>query len=743
VARRVTATSIESTRDLRLALDLFLSGEVHESAGLIKRVLAIDPANADALQLLAVHREYANHRSGVVVLHRLALLVRSSAHHWLNLAIAQRQTQLPFALAAGSALSLEPDSPRVLRQYSRSLFRDVDSLEVSTRWLHRVAKIVPNDAQIWLDVADGYRRVKDFDAALGFARRAMSLEPNNENALLAVAKHRSWCDRHVDSFFERVRRVAPTDFAVNFAYAEALSRSGRPGTETEMALSRALACCPGRADGLYNLGLMRRDQELLPEAACWIGRAAVLAPGSSAYTVDLGWMLHALGKTSAAMVTLQHAIDRFPNDVHPRRVLGSVALETRRITEATRLFSESLVLDPTTSSHYNKIAMVTLAVRESDCQPARCPLQRALQIDPRSVEALTNYGIFLEREGAFNEACEFHVTALSNAPSLKEPRLNLAICELGLGRFETAWDNYEARWGATSIVLVGRQGVSRKLSTSKSRFEMASKGRVLLWAEQGVGDEIMFASMVPDLQRSCDELIVEVDSRLRPLFERSFRGIQVIARFGDIPESIYDCHLPIGSLGGFFRPTLESFSEQPNGYLHADISLVAHFAQLFASRSKPLVGVSWWSQNPESGIDRSIPLADLLAALGEHVIPLNLQYGAQQMEFERAVAEGGIQAYSIDDIDNQQDLDQLAAMISACDLVISIGNTTAHLAAALGKPTWVLVPLAGSWRWMFHGSTTPWYPSVRLFRRSRGESWLPVLQRVTDALQEFFRGRGQ
>jgi hypothetical protein len=368
-------------------------------------------------------------------------------------------------------------------------------------------------------------------------------------------------------------------------------------------------------------------------------------------------------------------------------------------------------------------------------------LQRALQIDPRSVEALTNYGILLEREGSFDEACQFHRAARANDPSLKEPQLNLAICELGLGRFDTAWDNYEARWGATSIILFGRQALSRRLSTSRPIFQTGSRGRVLLWAEQGVGDEIMFSSLIHDFQRACDNLVVEADPRLLPFFERSFSDIQFVSRFAGLSEITYDYQLPIGSLGRFVRPTLESFKAQPSGFLRANDRLVSHFRQRMGSFARPLVGVSWSSKNPESGVDRSVPLATLLEVLENLAVPVNLQYGDQQVIFESEIAKKRMQACSIEEVDNQQDLDQLAAMIMACDLVISIGNTTAHLAAALGKPTWVLVPLAGSWRWMFHGTQTPWYPAVRMFRRGYSETWGPVLERLRGALSEFCLSR--
>jgi Tfp pilus assembly protein PilF len=742
MAIRVTARQANADRDVRRALVLFESEKIAESVELVTRVLAQDPADPGALQLLAVTRERLGQGSFVSVLRRLAGLARNSAHHWINLSIAQRKTGESPISATRRAMSLEPNSSKVLRQHARSVSLNDDRLTTTLRWMRRAARLDPNDVQLWVDISSASRRALEPDSALEFAERALALEPDHTSASLVVATQRSARERRVGAFFERVCRLAPIEFAVHFAHAEALSRLDQDGAAAALALFRAIASCPDRRAGLHNLGLMWRDRGSLTQAIPWLRRAAALDAQSSAPLADLGWVLHTLGKDDESVLTLQEAIKRFPRDPRPRRVLGSVALETRRAEQANLLFSESVVLDPSVSTHYNKLAMVTLAFRESHCESARPPLQRALRIDPHSVEALTNYGILLEREGSFEEACETHRSALSNGSSLQEPRLNLAICELGLGRFEQAWENYEARWSATSIVLFGRQSLSRKLATSKPVFEIGSRGRVLLWAEQGVGDEVMFASMIPDLQRSCDELIVEVDSRLRPLFERSFSKVRCVPRFGEILDSSYDYQLPIGSLGRHLRPTLTSFATQPDGYLRADPADVEHFAKKLTTRAKPLVGVSWWSQNPESGANRSIPLGDLLAALSGYGIPVNLQYGEQQAAFVRGVTERGIEACSVDEIDNQKDLDQLAALVSACDLVISIGNTTAHLAAALGKPTWVLVPLAGSWRWMFQGATTPWYPSVRLFRRGRGESWAPVLDRVTEALREFSRSHG-
>jgi hypothetical protein len=247
--------------------------------------------------------------------------------------------------------------------------------------------------------------------------------------------------------------------------------------------------------------------------------------------------------------------------------------------------------------------------------------------------------------------------------------------------------------------------------------------------------------MISDFLVQCDDLILEVDARMLPLFERSFPRIRCIPRFTEIPDSLYDYQLPIGSLGGIVRPTLSSFEKATDRYLKPDLSLMDEFKHKLGGSIAPVVGLSWWSKNPDSGTDRSIPLPTLLDALPSNLTLVNLQYGEEQNAFKRQVIDSDRHTWVDTGIDNENELDRLASIIFACDLVISVGNTTAHLAAALGKPTWVLVPLGGSWRWMFRGASTPWYPSVRLFRRGRGSDWGSVLAEISKELDIFLASK--
>jgi hypothetical protein len=286
------------------------------------------------------------------------------------------------------------------------------------------------------------------------------------------------------------------------------------------------------------------------------------------------------------------------------------------------------------------------------------------------------------------------------------------------GNFGSAWADFEARWSLKGFAS-GRAAFSRSEPWRLS--ESANGSRVLVWAEQGVGDEIMFGSMLGDFGKRVGKLLVQMDRRLIPLFRRSLpEEVEFVERGEQVEESRYDSHLAMGSLGLYERPTLESFQGKGGRYLRADEARVKRLRGLMGLRSgERAIGISWRSSNAETGAMRSVGLRELVEALrGEGVRLVNLQYGEVGAEIEGVYEELGERVWACGEVDNREDLDGLAALIEACDEVVSIGNATAHLAGALGKRTRVLLPEAPSWRWLAKGHTTPWYDSITLQRDS-------------------------
>ncbi len=726
---------------IRRAVQSLKSSDYVAASASARKVLIADPSNEDALHVIGLSASGARESTARIFLARLAYLVPSSPIHWLNLGIVQQKAGDRSDMARFRALILAPSDQSAIFQHVRVLVSYDSAAGELHRWIYRLVTAQPISPEILGALSAILRRSSRFAEALLVIERAVAFQPAHPSLLLSFASLRTRVNQPLNKFFERLHRLSPDDPDSSFAHAEALSKCATDSPLVELQLQRALVCRPDHLPGIHNLGLRFHQLRQSPQSVRWLQRAVGLNPNVSACVADFAWAVHLSDDTTEGISILLAAITRFPLEPRLRQVLASIALENRRIADAQRLYSQCVALEPSASAHYNRVALVFLAIRETDGADAVLPLQRALIIDPSSVEALTNRGILLERQGLFEAACAAHVEALAHGGSLPEPKLNLAICELGLGRFESGWRNYEARWDANSIVLFGRRNLSKKLITSKPRFRRGVGGRVLLWSEQGVGDEIMFASMISDFRKQCDDLLVEVDTRLLPIFERSFPQIQCVPRFSKIPESLYDYQLPIGSLGEIVRPSLSSFEKSQASYLSPDLNLVDDFKRKLGESTRAVVGLSWWSKNPDSGAGRSVPLTPLLGALPPNLTLVNLQYGDEQSVFKRQVIDEGRHAFFETGIDNENELDRLAAMISACDLVISIGNATAHLSAALGKPTWVLVPIAGSWRWMFRGVSTPWYPSVRIFRRGCNSDWGSVLTDIVKEADIFFASK--
>jgi hypothetical protein len=252
----------------------------------------------------------------------------------------------------------------------------------------------------------------------------------------------------------------------------------------------------------------------------------------------------------------------------------------------------------------------------------------------------------------------------------------------------------------------------------------------------------MFGGLVGEFRGLCGEVLLQVDRRLMGMFERALPGVRVFERGKAVPEELYDEQIPLGSLGKWLRPSRESFEGKGLRYLGARPGLGERLrGELGVLPGEKLIGLSWRSASPETGAVRSLGLGELVGALGgvEGVRFVNLQYGDVREELAWLRRERGVEVLSHGGVDNREDLEGLAGLIEGCDLVVSVGNATAHLSGALGQKTWVLLPYVAGWRWLHEGSTCPWYQSVRLYRQSETGSWTELLATLSMSLRGWVR----
>ena len=400
------------------------------------------------------------------------------------------------------------------------------------------------------------------------------------------------------------------------------------------------------------------------------------------------------------------------------------ALQALKIfEEAVNNYQIAIKLNPRYIKAILNLGVCHLKLKKYEA--ALLSFQSVLHINPDYPEAHLNLGSLFRELRLFDSARASLDNAIAVRPSYAEAYFNKSLIELALGNFDSGWRLYEWRWKSEETPLI-------PLVTSKPPFNANLAGRrVLIWAEQGVGDEIMFASLLNRFRHLCQKLLVAVDARLLELFRRSFKDIEFYDKASSVPEHLYDEHLAMGGMCQYLRPSPSDSNSATTAYLQADDSKSKNIrASLGVHPTSRLCGISWRTSNQKFA-SRNLELKRLIAALEAPDLRfVSLQYGDTQEEIDTIAADLGIQVLTCKDVDNFHDIDGVAAIIDACDFIVSIDNTTVHLGGALGKPVNVLLPFDSDWRWMAEGDGSYWYASVRLFRQGPDWDWMPLLEQV-------------
>jgi tetratricopeptide (TPR) repeat protein len=441
---------------------------------------------------------------------------------------------------------------------------------------------------------------------------------------------------------------------------------------------------------------------------------------------------HRAGRLDKAAQRYRQILASEPGHADCLHLLGMVEYQSGHDEQAVKLIREAIAIHGTASSYYSNLGNV-LRTQEKMAEAEAC-YRQSLALRPDQAEVHLNLGNILKAQGAVDAALTSYQSARYLNPELAEAAVAESMTLLLKGNFGVGWDGFESRWRT-------RDYDTRPRSYPQPRWsgERLASGRILIWGEQGVGDEIMFAGLLRDVVAAGNGYVLECDRRLKPLFARSFPEVEVVSGYDpDLQPGLeIVTHLPSGSLPGLYRRRLEDFATTPSSYLVAD---AARSKQLRAryDDGRPLVGIAWHSKNTKSGHGRSVDLAQLAPLFAQTGVRwVSLQYGDPVGLRDQALAAEA--PLLIDaEVDQWTDLDGFAAQVAAMDLVVTIDNSTAHMAAASGVPTWILLPFAPDWRWLLAREDSPWYPAMRLFRQSEPGQWQTVLEQVQIELAASF-----
>jgi len=552
--------------------------------------------------------------------------------------------------------------------------------------------------------------------------------------------------------------------------AVALHRRGRLD-EAERLYAGVLKLAPAHFDALHLLGLIRQKQGDNPEALRLIEAALQSGAATADAYSNHGKILMQLKRYGEALKSFEQALARVPG--HGSALVGRAAIRIRmqdhagaladaeraaaadeanarawcvrgealtalkRRDEAIESYGRALALEPGLPE-----ALINRGgqLREAgDAVAAIADYETLLASDPRNAKALINRGHALVDLQRDDEAIESYVAAFA-AGGHPDAKANEAMNRIRLGQFAAGWDAYEWRW-QTDEYAVMRRDYPQPLWDGAPM-----PGRLLVSAEQGLGDHILFGTMLPDLRDRVGALTVEVDLRLVPLFARSISWAEFVAYdHNRLHPGPADAHIPMGSLGRFLRRDPAEFAAPPDGHLRCDEARAAALRERLDD-GRLIVGVSWHSQNKKLLASKSVRLADLAAVFGQPQCRLvDLQYGDNAAERAAVVRDLGVTVEKLPDVDNTDDIDGLAALIRACDVVVTVSNTTAHLAGAIGAEAHVLVASGRGrmWCWMKDRDDSPWYPRVRLWRQHLGQPWPEVVAAAGAAVMARAENRGR
>jgi len=279
---------------------------------------------------------------------------------------------------------------------------------------------------------------------------------------------------------------------------------------------------------------------------------------------------------------------------------------------------------------------------------------------------------------------------------------------------------------------------SPKLKTNRKIWNGAESCKLLVWAEQGLGDQIMYSGLLSDLNQNCKDFIVQVEPRLVKLLTRSFGDFCTFYPDNEPLPVEYEKHIPMGSLCKYYRNDETDFKSSRFGFLKDDedktLKIKKDLSTLIPKKNK-ICGISWKSVSPKTGIHKTLSLKKFIQMLTlDGYSFLNLQYGDTKKEIEEVKNELGIDIISYEQIDNFSDIDGLTSLIQVCDTVVSVDNITCQLSGALGKEIHVILTYGSWWGWMVNRNDSPWYDSVHIYRQEENIAWPNLFKKIKQNL---------
>lgn len=594
-----------------------------------------------------------------------------------------------------------------------------------------LAREHPDHVEVMCNLGLIEQLLQDWPAALQHFDQAVGLQPDTARPYLLRADLHKVCarlDEALADYEAALQHGAVDDLARAHIHANrgtTLHALGRH--EDALASFDQALCCDAQTPGLhYNRGNALRSLSRHEEALASFDQALQDDSDDLQAQFNRGLSLGALGRWQSALDSADAVLHQRPDHAGAHSARGDWLKNLGRADDALAAYDEALRLDDRRSAtHLNR----GNTLRELDRpEEALLAYDQAVAINPADWEGHYNRGIALHDLRRLPQAMRSYSLARRLAPHEAKIEWNEALALLLDQQWHEGWLAYEARWRLDPpmppmVTLGGHTGRPWR------GVEPLAGRRILLVAEQGLGDTLQFCRYVPHVLAQGAGVTLLVPQSLKRLMQSLAPGIRVASQLG--PQERFDFHCPLMSLPLALN-RFDPHDGGPEPYLHAETALVADVARRHPRGAMPRVGLAW-SGNRQNLSDarRSLALEEFVQALPPGLELVVLQADIRQEDQAVLQAMPGL----IHDAHGLAGFAQTAALCEGLDLVVTVDTSIAHLAGALGRPTWVLLHHACDWRWLADREDSPWYPQARLFRQHRPGRWPEVLQRVHSALE--------
>lgn len=707
-------------------------------------------------------------------------------------ALLERGELAPAQRLYRGVLAIDPENAEALLLLGAACDRCGDSVEAE-RLMARALRTERRYAWAFANYGLVLVKLGRHEAALAPLREALRLDGRHAPAHVSLGNALLELERHADAqkAYEQALAIAPALAEAWSNRGNALRALGRPA-DALISFDRALAISRNDFATHTNRGHALRDLGRYDEALRSYRLAQVIRPRVPELLAQCGAMLLALGNDAQALVFFDQALDAKPDDVdilyktavaldllhrhedllarcdrilslapdHAGAWLGRAnALNgMRRHAEAADAYARALAHDPDLLAALgNQGVALRMLERYADAlsrydgaleqiganaqllmsrghtlqqlgryDDALAGFAAAAAVEPADAGGWALRGAALQQLWRFDEAIDCYRRMQSLEPTKAAGHHEEAYCRLLIGDFAEGWKKYESRW-VDAVAARSRRHADRPFWSGR---EPVAGKTILLHSEQGYGDTLQFCRYAARVEACGANVVLEVPPALKDLLS-SLQGVRQLVAMGE-PLPPFDLQCPLLSVPLALGTELETIPADPR-YLHADLARVRDWQRRLEDCAPPgqiKVGLAW-SGNPahNNDVNRSIALAALAPLYGQRATFVSLH---QQVRARDAatLAESGMLHFGAE----LRDFADTAALIACLDLVISVDTSVVHLAGALGKPVWVLLPRVPDWRWLLKREDSPWYPTARLFRQEKPGDWPTVIERVGQTL---------